>query len=269
MKKDFRCWCTLPFACIFLSLFTLALTLSPLPSAAEPLTEAQTAEIHAAKLEAAVVPDPDINHLDRFEEKAKIVSEGKIELVFLGDSITHHWDNAGKNVQKKYFGDIRLVNLGMGWNRTQHVLWELETIEAEKISPKAVMVMIGTNNLGKGRRPGDVVGGTPDEIVAGNAAIVKKIRELWPNAKILLLGDFPRGHQPTDPYREKIAKANAELAKLADKETVFFMDLTPNLLDDDGFLQTPITPDFLHLTPAGYEIWARAVSPVLHAWVME
>ena len=155
MKKEFRAWRILPFAYIVFSLFVLI----PLTSVAEPLTEAQTAEILAAKLEAAVIPDPDINHRDRFEEKAQCVSEGNIDLVFLGDSITHHWDNAGKEVQKKYFGDIRLVNLGMGWNRTQHVLWELEAIDAEKISPKAVMVMIGTNNLGKGRRAGDVIAG--------------------------------------------------------------------------------------------------------------
>lgn len=265
MKKEFRAWRILPFAYIVFSLFVLI----PLTSVAEPLTEAQTAEILAAKLEAAVIPDPDINHRDRFEEKARCVSEGNIDLVFLGDSITHHWDNAGKEVQKKYFGDIRLVNLGMGWNRTQHVLWELEAIDAEKISPKAVMVMIGTNNLGKGRRAGDVIGGTPEEIAAGNAAIVKKVRELWPNAKILVLGVFPRGHHPKDPYRAKISKANTELAKLADNETVFFLDLAPNLLDDEGFLQASVAPDFLHLTPAGYEIWAKAVSPILHAWIME
>lgn len=218
--------------------------------------------------EEAAVPCPttvaaaDIHHADRFEEKAKIVAEGRIDLVFLGDSITHFWDVAGKDVQEKYFGDLRHVNLGLGWNCTEHVLWELENIDSAKIAPRAVMLMIGTNNLGNKKN-------SPEEVAAGNAAIVKKVCELWPDAKLLLLGVFPRGNQPNDHYRALIAETNQKLAQLADGQNVFFLDIGERFLDDDGILHKTISPDFLHLTADGYEIWGKAVSPILHGWVLE
>lgn len=211
---------------------------------------------------AATVPAADIHHSDRFEEKAGIIQQGGIDVVFLGDSITHFWDVAGKDVQQKYFGDMRLVNLGLGWNCTQHVLWELENIEADKISPKAVMMMIGTNNIGN-------KGSSPEEVIAGNAAILEKVRTLWPDAKILLLGVFPRGERPDNRFRAIISETNAGLAQLADREHVFFLDIGKKFLDDDGFMHADIAPDRLHLTPDGYEIWGKSVEPILRSWIVE
>ncbi len=207
-------------------------------------------------------PAPDIHHADRFEEKAQIVQNGGIDVVFLGDSITHFWDVAGENVQKSYFGDFRLVNLGLGWNCTEHVLWELENIPADRISPKAVMMMIGTNNIGNKHN-------TPDEVIAGNAAILAKVRTLWPDARILLLGIFPRGEQPTDSFRAVIAQTNEGLAKLADGQHIFYLNIGEKFLDDDGYMHAEISPDRLHLTADGYEIWAKAVEPILRSWVAE
>lgn len=210
---------------------------------------------------AQTTAEPDIHHADRFAQKAEIVKGGNIDVVFLGDSITHLWDDAGKAELEKYFGDLRLVNLGLGWNCTQHVLWELENIDPSAISPKAVMIMIGTNNIGN-------KGHSAEQVIAGNEAILKKVRAFWPDAKILLLGVFPRGKEPTNGHRATIKAINAGLEKFADGEHIFFMDPGLVYLNADGTMRDEITRgDYLHLSPTGYDEWGKAVSPILHEWV--
>lgn len=234
------------------------------PAAESPVTESPASEDAASApvpaLPASVIPASDIRHEQRFREKAALVAQGKVDLLFLGDSITHRWDTDGKDVQERFFGDIRRVNLGLGANLTQHVLWELENIEADKISPKVVMLLIGTNNLGNRND-------SPADTAAGTAAVVEKVRELWPDARILLLGIFPRGNSPEDPFRKRIAETNAKIELIADRETVFYLDLGERFLDDSGTLRSTIAPDYLHLSETGYEIWGKAVAPILRCWI--
>lgn len=230
-------------------------------SATTSVTETVTNETEIPIL-STTVPAEDVHHVDRFEEKAKIIENGRIDLVFLGDSITHFWDVAGLAIQEKYFGDLRRVNLGLGWNCSQHVLWELENIQADKISPKAVMLMIGTNNIGNKKN-------TPEETAFGNAAVIRKVHALWPNAKILVLGIFPRGNLKDDPLRAIIQETNQKIEKLADRQNVFFLDIGERFLNEDGTLPKNIAYDFLHLTPDGYEIWGKSVAPLLRSWVAE
>ena len=97
---------------------------------------------------------------------------------------------------------------------------------------------------------------------AGITTIVKKLRENLPNTKILVLGVFPRGAKP-NPQREKNAKASEIAAKLADNQTVFYLDIGPKFLAEDGTLSKDIMPDLLHLSPKGYEIWAESIEPTL------
>ena len=50
----------------------------------------------------------------------------KARVVFIGDSITQGWEGAGKNTWEKRFAPHHAVNLGIGGDRTQHVLWRLD-----------------------------------------------------------------------------------------------------------------------------------------------
>jgi len=227
------------------TIFTLFLTLS----------------LGFASVFAQTTAEPDIHHADRFAEKAEIVKGGNIDVVFLGDSITHFWDEAGKAEQEKHFGDLRRVNLGLGWNCTQHVLWELENIDAKAISPKAIMIMIGTNNIGNKHH-------SAEQVIAGNEAILKKVRTFWPDAKILLLGVFPRGKEATNGHRATIQAVNTGLENFADGEHIFFQNPGLGFLNEDGTMRDEITRgDYLHLSPTGYDEWGKAVSPILHNWV--
>ena len=54
---------------------------------------------------------------------------------------------------------------------------------------------------------------------------------------------------------------NEIIAKLDDKKHVFFLDIGDKFVQPDGTMTKEITPDFLHLSAAGYQIWADAITP--------
>ncbi len=189
---------------------------------------------------------------DRFVKQAK---EGTAELVFLGDSITAGWGGNGKDVWAKAFGPYKPLNLGIGGDRTQHVLWRIENGELDGFKAKAAVVMIGTNNSGTD---------PADGIAKGVTRIIETIRVKQPQAKILLLAVFPRGEKASpNPAREKLKQVNETIAKLDDGKQVFFLDIGARFMQPDGSLTKEIMPDFLHLSPAGYQIWADAIGPKL------
>jgi len=175
---------------------------------------------------------------------------GQVDLIFIGDSITQGWEGAGKEAWEKYFGKRKPMNAGIGGDRTQHILWRLDNGNIKGITPKAAVLMIGTNNSGSN---------TSAEIAAGITAIVAKLRKELPETKILLLAIFPRGANKDDARRKVNEGANAVIAKLADDKHVFYLDLAPKFLAADGTLSKEIMPDLLHLSPQGYEIWASSI----------
>ena len=184
-----------------------------------------------------------------FVERAR---QGNIDLLLHGDSITDWWvqNEENKAVFGKYFGNIRTANFAVAGDTTQGVLWGLHNGEGQGYQPKAVMLMIGTNNTG---------GFTAPEIAAGIGAVVLELRTNFPDARILLLAIFPRG-LPGDPIRDKIAQVNKLIARLDDQKRVFFMDIGAKFLDEKGvFLPDAFRPDNLHPQAKGYDIWGQAV----------
>ena len=117
---------------------------------------------------------------DAFVERAK---QGDIDILFEGDSITDWWARNGAEAFKKYFGDQKVANFAVAGDTTQGVLWGLKNGEGQGFSPKAIMLMIGTNNTGANTGP---------EIAEGVGADVLELRKDFPDAKILLLAIFPR-----------------------------------------------------------------------------
>ncbi len=195
----------------------------------------------------------DGRQLERHNAFNERIKQGNVDLVFIGDSITQGWEGAGKDVWAQHYAPRNAVNLGIGGDRTQHVLWRLDNGNIEGISPKLAVLMIGTNNSNGSDN-------TAEETAAGIEAIVAKLRMQLPQTKVLILAIFPRGEKP-NPQREKNAKASEIASKLADDKNVFYLDIGPQFLGDDGVLSKDVMPDFLHLTPRGYEIWAAAIEP--------
>ena len=205
----------------------------------------------------------DYGNLRRYAEDNKKVqapAAGEERVVFMGDSITDFWRNpegayAGKPVLDKYFGQWKVANFGIAGDTTQGVLYRLKDGEGTGFSPKAVMLMIGTNNTGRN---------TAAEIAEGIGAVVLELQRNFPDAKILLLGVFPRG-RAADPARVTIAEINKTIAKLHDGSRVHYLDIGKAFLDADGNISTDVMSDGLHPTTKGYEIWAKAVIEPLSA----
>lgn len=202
----------------------------------------------------------------RHESFNVISKKGEAELVFLGDSITHGWEGKGKAVWEKNWAPLKAANFGIGGDRTEHVLWRLENGNFDGLKPKEVVLMIGTNNTGHQGRPqkeldGAVYQCTARQTADGVKAIVTKLKEKCPGAKILILAIFPRGANAADKLRQQNEETNAIIKNLADNKTVFFMDINAKFLEADGTLSKDIMPDLLHPNEKGYEIWAEAIAP--------
>lgn len=186
---------------------------------------------------------------------------GACDIAFIGDSITQGWEGAGKNVWTNYYGKRKCLNFGVGGDRTEHVLWRFEQGQLNGIKPKAAVLMIGTNNSNKNKDGTEAY--SEAEILAGVQAIVKQLRERLPETKVLVLGIFPRS-QTFSTQRGKLLQINQALAKLADGKMIHFVDFGSQLIEADGSISKTLMPDYLHLSEAGYQIWAKAIEPKLN-----
>jgi lysophospholipase L1-like esterase len=201
---------------------------------------------------SAIIPAP--FNPARHAGFVEIAKKGDIDLLFAGDSITDWWATNGKDVFAKYFGGMKVANFAIAGDTTQGVLYRLQNGEGQGFQPKAIMLMIGTNNTGAN---------TAAQIADGVIADLNELRKDFPDAKILLLGVFPRS-VPGDPVRKTIADINAILSTLDDGKHIFYMDIGSKFLGADGtFLPDTFLPDNLHPKAAGYEIWAQAVKDKL------
>lgn len=228
------------------------------PKVAEPKVAAPKA---AEKKPAESKPDETVTPAARedkmkrhnlINERVKQTPDARI--LFIGDSITQGWETNGKDVWEKYYGKRNAVNLGISGDRTQHVLWRLDHGNIDGISPKVAVIMIGTNNISRNE---------PEQIAAGVRAITTKLKSKLPKTEILLLAIFPRSATPDDAKRQAVVKTNAMLEKQAAADGVHYLDIGNEFLAADGTLSKEIMPDLLHLSPKGYEIWAKSIEPAV------
>lgn len=196
----------------------------------------------------------------RHEELNERLRRGRVDLLFVGDSITHYWEPTelwprdGGEVWERYYGTRNAVNFAIAGDCTGHVLWRLEHGDFEHIAPRVAVVLIGTNNYRFN---------TEQQIADGIIAVVKTLRKHLPRTRVLLLAQFPRGEKPGDPARDVLARVSRLSAEIADGEWVHYLDISREFLDEDGRLGRDVMPDFLHLSEKGYAIWARAMEPKL------
>lgn len=198
----------------------------------------------------------------RHADKIKNVSGQDIEILMIGDSITHDWEGKGKRVWNDYYSHRKAGNIGFSGDRTENVIWRLQNGEIEKISPRLCVLLIGTNNTGHRMDP--VLAST-----AGIAAIISELRLRLPESKILLLGIFPRSASPDAEDRQRNDRINDIIKDFADSESVHFLDIGKRFLHDDGRLNLSLMPDELHPNEAGYKAWAQAMEPTLNELLNE
>ena len=186
----------------------------------------------------------------------KQAKQGDVDLAFIGDSITQGWEGRGKESGRSTMPTVRPINLGIGGDRTEHVIWRLTHGNLGKIQPKVAVLMIGTNNTGHFEQD-------PAQVAAGVEADSRDPRGTLPDTKVILHGIFPRGPNPLDPKRLNNIAINQIIRRYADGDRVHFMEIGDQFLEPDGSISEEIMPDLLHISGQGYQRWADALEPKL------
>ena len=202
------------------------------------------------------IPRPDEWWTKRHAEKCDLMQQGDVNLLMIGDSITHGWEDQ-QPIWDKFYASRKILNLGFSGDRTEHVLWRLLNSPLDAISPKAATIMIGTNNMGAKTC-------TPQEAAVGIQAIVDLLQKQYPDIKIFVLYVFPRDNKPDGVLRLQTEQINSLLpGLLGDYKNVTLIDINHKFLDANGVLEPYIMPDFLHPNTYGYVLWGEAVEPFL------
>jgi lysophospholipase L1-like esterase len=186
---------------------------------------------------------------------------GGIDLYFEGDSITRRWgalDYPDLLAHwNRTFHGWNAADFGWGGDRTENILWRLDNGELDGVKPKVIVLLAGTNNVG--RQPGD--GAKVEDVTRGVRAIIDACRKKAPEATIVLTAIFPRNDNPA--VMPTIDAINANLAKMADGKAVRFLDINAGLADARGTLFPGMMMDGLHPSEKGYEVWATGLRPIL------
>lgn len=208
---------------------------------------ADTPQLRCPVFTTAVLPlaaqQTDPEAIERFQQIMKEVRSGPHKVLFLGDSLTRKWDPA---IWRRDFVPLGALNAGVNLDRTENLLWRLKHGNLVGQHPKAVVLLIGTNDISRNR---------PAGIIAENIrSILKLLRSREPGARILLLGVLPRGESPHFFRRSQVRAVNELIKTCADSRHIFYDDAGTMLLDRNGRLTRAISPDGVHLSTKGYSL---------------
>jgi enterochelin esterase family protein len=182
----------------------------------------------------------------------------QVDLLMIGDSITHGWEDKGRETWDKFYADRNALNIGFSGDRTEHVIWRFQNGAIDEINPKLAVIMIGTNNTGHRKEDAKLT-------ALGIKRIIDELKMRLPSTKVLLLDVFPRGATPDDELRQINAEINGIIQDYADEEAgIWFLPIGNKFLEEDGTLPKSIMPDLLHPNAEGYKIWAEAMEPMIN-----
>lgn len=175
------------------------------------------------------------------------------DIVFLGDSITEGWLSDGLSAWNRLAAHHLIRNLGISGDRLQHLLWRIENGELDGVSPKLVVLLIGTNNIGVN---------TPEEITVGVAEIIRRIHSAVVGVQVLLVNILPRSYDSMvdgrkDSERLAVEQANDLIRRLENGRNIFFLEAWRSFLDDNENLRRDLMPDGLHLSQEGYAVFSK------------
>lgn len=144
-----------------------------------------------------------------FSENLKALEPKDADVILLGDSLTQSWRS--KDLQKKLPG-LKVLNLGVGADRTQQVIWRLNQMNLKDYDPKFVVLWIGTNNLRTD--PGCAIS-------EGIIKILSILRDNWQDSKVIVIETPPRGIDFSAYMPQRLEMYDAAKEKYADQDVVF------------------------------------------------
>lgn len=193
--------------------------------------------------------------LDRYaaENRRLRESRARVDIVFLGDSITEGW----KAKRPGFFGEGRVCR-GIGGQTTPQMLLRMMA-DVVDLKPRAVHVMAGTNDVAGNTGPM-----TP-EMTENNFRAMSAIAR-QSDIKVLLASIPPAASFPWRPgleTRRPIAVLNAWLKRFARDTGATWVDYWPVLADATGAMKPGLALDGVHPTQTGYDAMAAVIEPIL------
>jgi len=188
---------------------------------------------------------------------------GPIDVLLVGDSITQQWGSVLERkplnaAWQKHFSRYQTVNLGIGGDKTQNVLWRLDHGGVAGLRPRLVVLLIGNNNMFYTRETGVAAA------AQGITACVENLRAKFPEAELVVATIFP-AHRPGHAFYEDIKQTNAALRamQLERDPKIHLLDLWPEMIEADGTLRRGLfQADNIHLTQDdGYAFFAAQLQP--------
>jgi lysophospholipase L1-like esterase len=193
----------------------------------------------------------------------------RVKVVFIGNSITHGWTKKSGTIWKDYFGTKNTpyyaLNIGIPGDRTEHLLYRLQSnveggmghLDCKRIDPKVIVLMIGTNNYFRHSK---------HQLIPGTEAVVERLRELRPDAHIVLCSILPNADTVKNYDSDIIVPTNNASRILASKDPgITYLDLYTEFLDEDGTLNKNLynSWDLIHPNKSGYQVWFDNLRPIL------
>ena len=188
-------------------------------------------------------------------------NKGPCDVLLVGDSITIQWESDLKknNNWATQFPNYKGVNIGIGGDKTYNVLWRLDHGGVDGLEPRAILLMIGNNNM-------FFTGETGIEAAAlGIKTCVDRLREQFPKTPLVLVKILPC-HAPGNKFYEDIKLTNAALDtfKLNSDPLVQILDINSDFMNADGTIKPELfADDHIHPNKVGYGVYASKLRPVL------
>ncbi|TYQ15679.1 UNVERIFIED_CONTAM: beta-glucosidase [Acetivibrio alkalicellulosi] len=196
----------------------------------------------------------DEHHIERHNHFMEVKKTKKIDLLFVGDSITRRWLESPQ-MWNYFFARHNPENFGVGSDTIQNLKWRLLNGEIDDLNPKIVVLLIGTNNLPEY---------TDDEICEGISGIVEILKNSIPDTKIILMGLLPRAaDDKCDNYIKTIQQINKKLLRLSKDKNLMFLDIGEGYMDSNNSVKRDLMPDGIHLIEPGYKIWGEIIQPII------
>ena len=188
----------------------------------------------------------------------------KGQVVFTGSSLMEMFPI---NKLLEEHGDSTVIyNRGVGGFLTDELLAVIDVCAID-LAPKKVFINIGTNDLSWSSIP-------ISQIMDNYNKIVSKIEREVPDVTIYFMAYYPVNYEAAAEEmkeclrirtNEKLAAANEEVKKLAERHGQRYIDINRALKDEQGRLKAEFTIEGLHINEAGY----RAIYDDIMKYVKE